>query len=177
MAADPTLLRLSLSVNGRSVEPTVPAERLLIDVLRLDLGLTGTKLNCGIGVCGACSVLVDGRLMSACLVLAANVDGASVTTIEGLAPDADAGDLTDVQHAFLTEGGFQCGFCTPGQVVAATALLDERPTPSEAEVVEWMSGNLCRCTGYGGIVRAVRAAAAARAADGRSAADAPAGTG
>src|SRR5262245_58427920 len=127
-------------VNGREVELDVPADRLVIDLLRLDLGLTGTKESCGMGVCGACSILVDGQLFSACLLLAAAVQGRTVTTIEGLAGDAA---LTAVQDSFLRNGGFQCGFCTPGQVMAATALLNEQPSPSEPEVREWMSGNIC----------------------------------
>jgi carbon-monoxide dehydrogenase small subunit len=159
MAPESTLLRLATTVNGRSVELEVAANRLLIDLLRQDLGLTGTKENCAIGVCGACSVLVDGQVLSACLLLAASVQGRDVTTVEGLA--SDDGPLSQVQEAFLRHGGFQCGFCTPGQVVAATALLTERPDPSGDEVRDWMSGNLCRCTGYGGIVASVLAAAAA----------------
>ena len=173
MAPDATLLRLATTVNGRSVELEVAANRLLIDLIRQDLGLTGTKENCAIGVCGACSVLVDGQLLSACLLLAASVHGREVTTVEGLA--SDDGPLSDVQDAFLRHGGFQCGFCTPGQVVAATALLGERPDPSEGEVRDWMSGNLCRCTGYGGIVASVLAAAAARRDGGATAASGASG--
>lgn len=147
-----------LAVNGRPVEQQVPADRLLLDLLREDLGLTGTKESCSIGVCGACSVLVDGRLVSSCLTLAVQADGAEVTTAEGLA-GAD-GELSRVQQAFIRHGGFQCGICTPGQVVAATALLAEEPAPDEDHVREFMSGNLCRCTGYYGIVASVLAAAA-----------------
>lgn len=145
-------------VNGqpRSVR-TAPA-RPVLDVLREDLGLTGTKEGCSVGVCGACSVLVDGRLMSACLVPVGMVAGREVTTVEGLAgPD---GELSRVQRAFLECGGFQCGICTPGQVVAATALLAEIPSPTPDQVREYMTGNLCRCTGYYSIVRAVLRAAA-----------------
>ncbi len=134
----------------------MPAERLLIELLRDDLGVTGTKEGCGVGVCGACSVLVNGALLSACLLPALFVDGARVTTVEGLAT-GDA--LAPLQEAFIKQGGFQCGICTPGQLVAATALLGERPRPTVDEIREFMKGNLCRCTGYEGIVNAIRAAA------------------
>lgn len=143
-------------LNGEPVQAHVDASSALVDVLRDQLGLTGTKLGCGVGVCGVCSVIIDGRLQSACLVPAVHLDGTSVSTIEGVAgPD---GSLAPIQQAFIRDGGFQCGICTPGQVMAATALLDERPQPSDDEIVDWMKGNLCRCTGYYGIVRAVRAA-------------------
>ena len=144
---------LDLVVNGVRHDVAVEADRLLIDVLREDLGLTGTKEGCGIGVCGLCAVLVDRRLLSACLVPAVSVDGSTIETIEGLsAPD---GTLSPLQESFIRRGGFQCGICTPGQVVAATALLDERPDATEAEIREWMTGNLCRCTGYEGILEAI----------------------
>jgi len=152
--------QLRVVVNGAKAEVEVPAHRLLADLLREDLGLTGTKVGCGVGVCGACSVLVDGQLVSACLLPAVFVDGAEVLTAEGLA--GDGGPLTAVQEAFIGRGGFQCGVCTPGQVVAATALLAERPRPTEGEVRGWMGGNLCRCTGYGKIVESVLAATGAR---------------
>jgi len=133
----------------------------VLDVLREDLELTGTKEGCGVGVCGACSILLDGRLMSACLVPVGMVAGREVTTVEGLA--TEDGELSAVQQAFLECGGLQCGICTPGQVVAATALLAECPAPTPKQVREWMMGNLCRCTGYYSIVSAVlRAAAAGR---------------
>jgi aerobic carbon-monoxide dehydrogenase small subunit len=154
---------LRTEINGREVELRIPAHRLLVEVLREDLELTGTKVGCAVGICGACSVLVDGELMSACLVPAVAVAGRSVTTIEGIAPGDDR--LTPVQEAFLRHGGFQCGICTPGQVVAATALLKESPHPDEDEVREWMTGNLCRCTGYYGIVASVLAAADASPGD------------
>lgn len=157
MPAPPTQVDLRTTVNGRAHEVRIPANRLLIDVLREDLGLTGTKLGCAVGICGSCSVLVDGGLMSACLLLAITVHGRAVTTIEGIA--AADGTLSPVQRAFIRHGGFQCGICTPGQVVAATALLAERPAPDALEVREWMTGNLCRCTGYDGIVASVLAAA------------------
>jgi carbon-monoxide dehydrogenase small subunit len=152
-----SLHSLRFRLNGERVEATVPAERLLIELLRDELGLTGTKLGCGVGVCGACTVLVDGRPMSACLLLAVHLDGTEVRTVEGLAgPD---GVLTPLQEAFIRHGGFQCGICTAGQLMAATALLAERPSPSEREIRRWLMGNLCRCTGYYQIVEAVQAAA------------------
>ena len=131
---------------------------LLIELIRDRCGLTGTKEGCSIGVCGACSVLLDGELMSACLVPAVHVDGGALTTVEGLA-SAD-GTLSPLQERFIVDGGFQCGICTPGQLIAATALLDQRPRPDESAIREWMAGNLCRCTGYQGIVDAIRNASA-----------------
>jgi carbon-monoxide dehydrogenase small subunit len=150
--------RLRLTVNGQPHSLSVPANRLLLHVLREDLGLTGTKEGCSVGVCGACSVLVDGVLVSACLLPAVFADGAAVTTVEGLAPDEE--HLSPLQDAFIRHGGFQCGICTPGQLIAATALLQEQPHPTEAQVREWMMGNLCRCTGYYQIVQSILAAAA-----------------
>ena len=147
--------RIRFTLNGEPRDAEVRADRLLIGLLRDDLGLTGTKEGCGIGVCGACSVLVDGELLSACLLPAVFVDGAEVTTVEGLARD---GELTALQEEFIRQGGFQCGICTPGQIVAATALLAEHARPTDDEIKEWMLGNLCRCTGYYGIARAIRAA-------------------
>jgi carbon-monoxide dehydrogenase small subunit len=148
-------LRFELNGNARNV--TVVAHRRLIDLLREDLGLTGTKEGCSVGVCGACSVLIDGQVMSACLVPAVFVDRTRVTTIEGLAPDDE--HLTPLQDAFIRNGGFQCGICTPGQIVAATALLAEQPHPTADQVRSWMMGNLCRCTGYYKIVESILAAA------------------
>ena len=150
---------LSFMLNGQAREVAVPANRLLIDLLREDLGLTGTKEGCSVGVCGACSVLVDGQVLSACLLPAVFVDGSSVQTIEGLA--APDGTLTPLQDAFISQGGFQCGICTPGQIIAATALLQEQPHPSADQVKEWMMGNLCRCTGYYKIVDSILTAAQA----------------
>ncbi|HZP95416.1 MAG TPA: (2Fe-2S)-binding protein [Candidatus Limnocylindria bacterium] len=144
-------------LNGEEREVRVPATARLIDLVRDICGLTGTKEGCSVGVCGACSVLVDGELLSGCLVPALFVDGASVTTVEGIA----TGTLTPLQEAFITEGGFQCGICTPGQIVAATALLCAHPRPTDDLISEWMMGNLCRCTGYHGIVRAIKKAARA----------------
>jgi carbon-monoxide dehydrogenase small subunit len=148
---------VTVTVNGQAHSVTVPANRLLIHVLRDDLGMTGTKEGCSVGVCGACSVLVDGQLVSACLLPAVMADGASVTTVEGLAPDAE--HLSPLQEAFIRHGGFQCGICTPGQLIAATALLAETPRPTQEQVKSWMMGNLCRCTGYYQIVDSILAAA------------------
>jgi carbon-monoxide dehydrogenase small subunit len=153
-----SLHSVRFQLNGEQLETSVPAERLLIDLLRDDLGATGTKLGCGVGVCGACTVLVDGRPMSSCLLLAVQVDSCEVRTVEGL---ATGGEPTPLQEAFIRHGGFQCGICTAGQLLAATALLEQRPDPTEAEIREWMMGNLCRCTGYYQIVEAVQAAAKA----------------
>lgn len=143
-------------MNGRTQTLSVPAERLLIDLLRDDCGLTGTKEGCGIGVCGSCSVLIDGKLMSSCLVLASTLDGCAVVTIEGMAQKNAA-----LQEAFVRHGGLQCGICTSGQIVAAAALLQTNPKPSADDVRAWMMGNLCRCTGYYQIVEAVLSAAEA----------------
>ena len=148
---------LRVTVNGQPHDVTVPANRLLVHLLRDDLGMTGTKEGCSVGVCGACSVLVDDVLVSSCLLPAIFADGANVTTVEGLAPDETR--LSPLQDAFIRHGGFQCGICTPGQLIAATALLNETPHPTSNEVKEWMMGNLCRCTGYYQIVESILAAA------------------
>jgi len=153
---------LRFELNGTPRELTVRANTRLIDLLRDDLGLTGTKEGCSVGVCGACSVLLDGQLISACLFPAAFADGARVTTIEGLAPDAD--HLTALQDAFIRHGGFQCGICTPGQIMAAAALLQDNPRPTPDQIKTWMMGNLCRCTGYYKIVESIVAAAEASTA-------------
>ncbi len=153
--------QLRFHLNGARKDLEVPAERLLIDLLRDDLQLTGTKEGCGMGVCGACSVLVNGELLTACLLPAVLVDGSSVETIEGLARDGES--LTPVQDAFIRHGGFQCGICTPGQIMAATALLKEQPRPTAEQVREWMMGNLCRCTGYDQIVESILSASGAPA--------------
>ncbi len=147
--------RVRFTLNGAPVERTVPAERLLLDLLRDDLGKTGTKDGCSVGVCGLCTVQVDGAPMSACLLLATQVDGTALTTVEGL---AQAGHPSPLQDAFIGEGGFQCGICTSGQLMAAAALLRDQPNATSAEVSDWMMGNLCRCTGYYGIARAIAAA-------------------
>ena len=143
---------INLTVNGTDHELEVPARRLLVDCLRYDLGLTGTKEGCSVGVCGACTVLVNGEMVASCITLAAAMDGASITTIEGVAQD---GRLHPVQQSFIDHGGFQCGICTPGQIMAAKALLDENPNPTEDEIRDWMMGNLCRCTGYYKILESI----------------------
>ncbi len=155
---------IELTVNDEARRATVEPRKTLADVLREDLRLTGTHLGCEHGVCGACTVILDGRAVRSCLVFAVQARGAEVTTVEGLAPD---GELTPVQGAFEAEHGLQCGFCTPGFVVSATALLDRNPDPSDDEIREGLSGNLCRCTGYQGILRAVRVAAEAGGAAAR----------
>ncbi len=147
---------IRFTVNGLPHEVEVPTYRTLLDCLRNDLGLTGSKEGCGVGVCGACTVLLDGRMISSCIALAVFADGHDVTTVEGLAEDER---LHPVQQAFVDAGGFQCGICTPGQVVSAKALLDENPHPSDDEIREWMAGNLCRCTGYYKILESIRTAA------------------
>jgi len=149
-------MSVSVTVNGRERTAVVEPRKTLADFLRQDCALTGTHLGCEHGVCGACTVLLDGQSVRSCLVFAVQAGGHDVTTVEGLTgPD---GALTPVQEAFRAEHGLQCGFCTPGFVVSATALLAENPTPSDDEIREGLSGNLCRCTGYQGIVNAVRRA-------------------
>ena len=148
---------VSATINGDEVEFLCHAEETLLDVLRDHLGLTGAKEGCGTGDCGACTVVVDGRLVCSCLVLGAEANGSRIDTIEGMA----VGDkLHPLQQKFLEEAALQCGFCTPGILVAAKALLDRNPDPSETEIRYWLAGNLCRCTGYDKIVRAVVDAAA-----------------
>jgi aerobic-type carbon monoxide dehydrogenase small subunit (CoxS/CutS family) len=147
---------IRLIVNGESRTVTTDGDRPLLDVLREDLKLTGTKYGCGDGRCGACTVLIDGKREHACMTPASAANGKSVTTIEGL---AKGGVLHPVQEAFLAEGAMQCGYCTPGMILATVALLDGNPHPSDAEIVDWMDGNLCRCNGYAKILRAVHRAA------------------
>lgn len=149
---------VKLTVNGNSVIREVDDNRLLIEFLRQDLKLTGTKESCGVGVCGACTVILDGKPISSCLALAVHADGGVVTTIEGI---AEGDRLHPLQEAFLARGGFQCGICTPGQILAAKALLDANPHPTQAEIRHWMMGNLCRCTGYYKIIESIAAAAGA----------------
>ena len=148
---------VTLRVNGRPVTSTVSPRQTLLDWLREERGLTGIKKGCNEGACGTCTVLVDGQRMNGCLTLAVQCDGREVTTVEGLA-DADGG-LSPVQQAFRDHDGFQCGYCTPGQLVSATACIAEGHTRDEAEVREWMSGNICRCSAYPQITAAVLAAA------------------
>jgi carbon-monoxide dehydrogenase small subunit len=150
-------LVLSFELNGVPTDVLTEPYRPLLEVLRDTLGLTGTKEGCGTGDCGACTVLLDGRPVTSCLVLAPEAQGRRVTTIEGLAP---AGRLHPVQRAFVEQGGLQCGICTPGMIMSAAALLERSPRPTEDEIRYAIAGNLCRCTGYDKIVRAVEAAAA-----------------
>jgi carbon-monoxide dehydrogenase small subunit len=147
---------ITVTVNGRDRALDVPPHHTLLDVLRDDLGLTGTKECCLVGECGACTVSLDGRIVDSCLVLAVEADGAAVTTIEGLAPD---GRLSPLQEAFLDKGAVQCGFCIPGQVMAAHDLLGRNPHPTVAEIQEGLAGNLCRCACYQQITEAVLATA------------------
>ena len=145
---------VNLTVNGRRRTVTCEPRKLLTDVLREDLVLTGTHIGCEHGACGACTVLLDGSALRACLLFAAQVDGCDITTVEGLA-NAD-GSLSDVQQAMQDNHGLQCGFCTPGVVVSLTAFLRDNPDPTDDEIRVALSGNLCRCTGYHGIVNAAR---------------------
>jgi carbon-monoxide dehydrogenase small subunit len=149
-------VQLHVEVNGVSHRGEVAPRTLLSDYLREHLRLTGTHLGCGHGTCGACTVLLDGAPVRACLLFAAQADGCAVTTIEGISPD---GELTPVQRAFQDNHGMQCGFCTPGFVVSLTALLAGTPQPTEDELVDTLDGHLCRCTGYQNILRAGRQAA------------------
>ena len=148
---------VTLTVNGTPRRATVPARRLLADFLRMDLGLTGTHLGCEHGVCGACTVLLDGRPVRSCLIFAVSVDGSEVTTVEGCT--GAGGELGPVQQAFWECHGLQCGFCTPGFITTITAYLEENPKPTEEEAREAIGGNLCRCTGYQNIVASVLRAA------------------
>jgi carbon-monoxide dehydrogenase small subunit len=156
----PETLRLRLVVNRRPFELLVPPHRTLLEVLREDLGLTGTKHGCELGECGACTVLVDGIPELACLRLAVSVDGAQITTVEGLARGPELDPLQDV---FADTGAAQCGYCTPGMLLVAHALLERNPTPSRDEIRLAISGNLCRCTGYLRIIEAIERAAERRA--------------
>ena len=152
MTSTATTYPLHMTINGKPYDVEVPARRLLVDLLRYDLQLTGTKEACSVGVCGACTVLLDGKMVASCITLALRAHNAEIETIEGV---ADGETLHPVQEAFLKYGGFQCGACTPGQIVAAKSLLDQNPHPTEGEVKQWMMGNLCRCTGYYQIVEAI----------------------
>jgi carbon-monoxide dehydrogenase small subunit len=143
---------ITMTVNGAPVEAAVEPNRTLVQFLREDLGLTGTKHGCGLGDCGACTVILDGKPVNSCLVLAVQANGREVLTIEGL---AENGKLHPIQQAFVKTGAVQCGFCTPGMILSAKALLDENPRPTEREIRTAISGNLCRCTGYQKIVEAI----------------------
>ncbi len=147
---------LKLHINGEEFEILTEVHRTLLEVLREDLGLTGTKRGCDLGTCGACTVLINGRPSLSCLTLAVDVQGKKIMTIEGLSHD---GELHPLQTAFVEKGAIQCGFCTPGMVMSAKALLDENPHPTEEEIRLAMAGNLCRCTGYNKIMQAVKLAA------------------
>ncbi|MFQ5850470.1 MAG: (2Fe-2S)-binding protein [Candidatus Binatia bacterium] len=149
--------KLRFQLNGRSIETECEAQETLVELLRNRLNLTGTKVSCEVQVCGACTVLVDGLPVSACTYLAYEVHDRNVLTVEGVGrPD---GTLHPIQQAFIDEFAFQCGFCTPGMIMAAKALLDENPKPTEADIIQHMDGNICRCTGYVPIVRAIQRAA------------------
>jgi len=147
--------RISATVNGEQVDYDVEARRLLVHFIRDDLDLTGTHVGCDTGNCGACSVIVDGRLVKSCMLLAIQADGATIETVESLSPD---GELTPLQQAFSDHHALQCGYCTPGMLMSATALLRAEPTPNEQEIRKAIQGNICRCTGYVNIVKAVQAA-------------------
>jgi aerobic carbon-monoxide dehydrogenase small subunit len=151
-----TIHRISLAINGALEQVDVPSNLTLLQLLREKLALTGTKNGCMAGECGACTVILDGEPVNSCMVLAAECDGAQVLTVEGLAKD---GMLDPIQEAIIQEGGVQCGFCTPGILMSARALLDRIPDPSEADIREALVGNLCRCTGYLSILEAVQDAA------------------
>ena len=147
---------VNIIVNGAAYSRTVPANRMLADFLREDLSLTGTKRGCETGVCGACTVLLDGEPVKTCLLLAAQVDGHDITTIEGLSLGEE---LHPLQEAFMENGGLQCGYCTPGFILMSVSILNDNPQPSEDDVRSQLNGNLCRCTGYNGIVKSILAAA------------------
>jgi carbon-monoxide dehydrogenase small subunit len=153
-------MRIRFTLNGESIEVDAPAESTLLALLRDHFGLTGAKPGCEIGECGACAVILDGRVVNACLLLAPQVDGREVTTIEGIR--GPEGGPDDLQQAFLEHGAVQCGYCTPGMVMAGEALLADNPAPTREEIRAAISGNLCRCTGYQQIVDAIEATAARR---------------
>lgn len=146
-------MQISVTVNGTATQADVEPRLLLVDFLRDNLGLTGTKVGCETGQCGACTILVDGTAVKSCMVLAVQADGSTVTTIEGLAPD---GQLTALQQGFWERHGLQCGYCTPAMLLALTELLDRNPTPTEADIRTHLDGILCRCTGYQKVVEAVQ---------------------
>ena len=149
-------LQVVVTVNGDTYEREVEARKLLVHLIRDDLDLTGTHIGCDTGNCGACTVLLDGQAVKSCMLLAAQADGAELTTVEGLAGD---GELTALQRAFSQHHALQCGYCTPGMLISATSLLDRNPSPTEEEIRRGIQGNICRCTGYVNIVKAIQAAA------------------
>lgn len=152
------MIEWSCTINGSNVQLTVPATERLVTILRDRLQLTGTKIACEIGRCGACMVLMNDEPVNSCLLMAYQCDHQQIVTIEGLAPSNDD-ELHPIQQAFIDEGGFQCGYCTPGMIMTTKTLLDAHPEPSLEQIEKALCGNLCRCTGYGGIVRAVQQAA------------------
>ncbi len=162
MSAIETSRRITVEVNGVSYEREVEARRLLIHFIRDDVELTGSHIGCDTGNCGACSVQLDGVLVKSCMLLAIQADGCSVRTVEGLAPD---GELTPLQQAFHEHHALQCGYCTPGMLISATSLLERNPRPSEDEIRKGLQGNICRCTGYWNIVKAVQAASGQEVAE------------
>jgi xanthine dehydrogenase E subunit len=147
---------IKFKLNNKDVKITVNESDLLVDVLRDKLGLTGTKKACGTGDCGACSVLLNGKLIRSCITLACTVDGKEITTIEGI---GNENNVHPIQQAFIEEGAVQCGYCTPGMIMATKALLDKNPSPTDSAIKEALSGNLCRCTGYAKIIKAIKTAA------------------
>ncbi|MBN1254047.1 MAG: (2Fe-2S)-binding protein [Deltaproteobacteria bacterium] len=147
--------QITVTVNGTVYELQVKSWATLLDMIRDDLGLTGTKEGCGLGECGACTVIMDGKTVNACLVLAPEADGKEIITIEGL---SRGGQFHPVQEAFMEQGGIQCGFCTPGMILSTKALLDENPNPTDEEIRRDMAGNFCRCTGYTKIFESIKAA-------------------
>ena len=155
MTAIETGRRISVEVNGTTYERDVEARRLLIHFIRDDLDLTGSHIGCDTGNCGACSVILDGELVKSCMVLAVQADGSSIRTVEGL---AEGGELSPLQQAFSAHHALQCGFCTPGMLMSATSLLEHNAEPSDDEIRKALQGNICRCTGYWNIIKAVKAA-------------------
>ena len=149
-------INIKVNINDKHYDLNIEPKTLLLDLLRNELGLTGTKRGCETGECGACTVIIDGLTVNSCMVLAAEVNGKNITTIEGLEKD---GELHPIQESFMEEGAIQCGFCTPGMVLSAKALLDKNPNPTDEEIRVAISGNLCRCTGYTKIIKAIKSAA------------------
>ena len=149
-------MKITINVNGKQQRFDVEPNTLLLNLIRDEMSLTGTKYGCGIGECGACTVLLDGDAVLACMMLAVDADGHRIETVEGL---SDRNKLHPIQQAYLDEGAVQCGFCTPGFIMSTKALLDKNPNPNEAEIREYLNGNICRCTGYVNIIKAVKSAA------------------
>jgi carbon-monoxide dehydrogenase small subunit len=158
-------MNINLTLNGKSESREVELSTTLLEFIRGELGLKGTKSYCFSGICGACTILLDGSAVSSCSVLAVQADGKRVTTVEGLAQN---GELHPIQQAFVDNFGLQCGYCTPGMLLLTKSLLDENPDPSRDEIIRYMGGNICRCTGYAGILASVEAAVKARAGQGQA---------